>query len=98
MQNDIDLSASSFADRDVTNAITTAAFQHFADSSSVELQLTDIPESATININNKEAIKSYIDKIRKYCFYLQYSVKSWHIILLKEISNTINILKKEYKL
>ena len=98
LQNNIDLSAWSFADRVVTDMIATTAFQHFSDSSSVELQLSDIPETATINVENKEAIKLYVDNLRRYGFYVQYGIKGGHVVLLRVITNTINILKKEYHL
>ncbi len=98
MQNDIDLSAWVFADRVVANEINTTAFQHFSDSASVDLQLPDIPESAKINSENKEDIKSYVDKLRQYSFYLLYVIKGGQVVLLREISKAINILKKEYHL
>lgn len=63
MQNDIDLSAYSLANRIVTDNIATIAFQYFSDSSSVNLQLSDIPESATIETSDKESIKMYVDKL-----------------------------------
>ena len=97
LQNDIDLSAWVFADRVVTDQIATTAFKNFADAS-VELQLSDIPESATINVENKEGIKSYVEKLKKYGFYVQYVMKVGQIILLREINKTIKVLKKEYHL
>ena len=98
LQNDIDLSAWIFADRIITDQITTTAFQNFSDSSSVELQLSDIPGSATINFKDKEGIKSYIDKLKKYSFYLQYGIKNGQVALLREIGMAIKILEKEYNL
>ncbi|MFI5187413.1 MAG: hypothetical protein ACHQF0_11845 [Chitinophagales bacterium] len=98
MQNDIDLSASSFADRVITDQINGIAFQNFSDSASVELRLSDIPGSATINVENKESIKSYIEKLKKYSFYLQYVIKGGQVALLREISKAMDILKKEYNL
>jgi len=98
MQNDIDLSAWSFADKAVTDQIAIKAFQNFSDSSSVQLQLSDIPESATIRFQDKESIKSYIEKLKKYSFYLQYVTKLGQVTLLREIGKAINILKKEYHL
>lgn len=98
MQNDIDLSAYAFADRVVTDKISTTAFQNFSDSNAVQLQLSDIPGSATIETTNKEAIKSYVEKLRKYSFYLQYGIKDGQILLLREIKKTIAILNKEYDL
>jgi hypothetical protein len=96
LQNDIDLSAYTFADRVVTDQIATTAFKHFSDSSSVDLELSDVPETATIDTTNKEAIKLYVDKLKKYSFYLQYGIKGWDIILLKAITDAIVVLNKEY--
>ena len=98
MQNDIDLSAWVFADRVITDQIATTAFVNFSDSSSVNLRLSDIPVSAKINFENREGIKSYVDKLRKYTFYLQYAIKVGQVVLLKQIAKTINILEKEYHL
>ena len=98
MQNDIDLSAWVFADRVVTDQINTTAFQNFSNSSSVQLQLSDIPGSARINVENREGIKSYVDKLRKYSFYLQYGIKGGHVVLLREITKTMDILNSEYHL
>ena len=98
LQNDLDLSAWVFADRVVTDQITNTAFQNFSDSSSVQLQLSDIPESARLNIENKEGVKSYVEKLKRYGFYLQYGIKNGHVVLLREITKAINILKKEYHL
>ena len=92
MQNDIDVSASSFADRAVTDKIGNITFQEFHNTFFVTLQLSDIPESATINTENKEAMKLYTDKLRKYSFYLQTAIKGEHTILLREINKTIDIL------
>jgi len=98
MQNDLDLSAWVFADREVTSQIGNTAFQNFSDSASVELQLSDVPQSATINVQNKEGIKSYVDKLERYGFYLEYAIKLGQIALLREITIAIGTLKKEYHL
>lgn len=98
MQNDIDLSAYSFADRSVTDKIATTAFKYFSDSSSVNLQLSDIPESATIDTSDKEAIKLYVEKLKKYSFYLQYQIKLSTMISIKEITTSISVLNKEYNI
>ena len=98
MQNDIDLSAWVFADRAVTAQIGNTAFENFSDSSSVELRLSDVPQSATINFQNKEGIKSYVDKLERYGFYLDYAIKLGQIALLREIKTTLEILRKEYHL
>ena len=97
LQNDIDLSAWAFADRVVTDQIATTAFQNFSDAS-VELKLPDIPESAKINVQNKEDIKSYVEKLKKYSFYVQYALKVGQVVLSREITKAIEVLKKEYHL
>jgi len=97
LQNDIDISAWVFADRVVTDNIATTAFKNFSESS-VDLQLSDVPESATINVENKEGIKSYIEQLKKYGFYVQYVMKVGQVVLLRDISKTIEVLEKEYHL
>jgi len=97
LQNDLDLAAWVFADRVVTDQISTTAFQNFS-ASSVELQLSDIPESATINVQNKEGIKSYIEKLQKYSFYVQYAMKVGQVVLSREVTKAIKVLEKEYNL
>jgi hypothetical protein len=98
MQNDLDLSAWVFADREVTSQIGNTAFQNFSDSASVELELSNVPQSATINFQNKEGIKSYVDKLERYGFYLEYAIKLGQVALLREITTAISTLKKEYHL
>ena len=98
LQNDLDLSASSFADRVVTDQVATTAFQNFSDSSTVQLKLSDVPESAKASFENKEGIKTYVDKLKKYGFYLQYGIKGGQVVLSKEINTVLAVLKKEYHL
>ena len=97
LQNDIDLSAWAFADRVVTDQIATTAFQNFSDAS-VELQLSDIPETAKINDQNKEDIKTYVEKLKKYSFYVQFAMKVGQVVLSREITKAIEVLQKEYHL
>ncbi len=98
MQNDIDISAYVFADRDVTGKIGIITFKKFYETNTAELQLSDIPESVKINTANKEAIQLYTDKLKKYCFYIQTALKGQDIITLREITKTITVLSKEYNL
>lgn len=98
LQNDLDLSASSFADRVIADQIDATAFQNFSDSATVQLKLSDIPESAKVNFENKEGIKSYVDKLKRYSFYLQYGIKGGQVVLSREINAALDILKKEYHL
>jgi hypothetical protein len=85
MQNDIDLSAYSFADRVITDSISRTAMQNFSDANLVQLKLADVPQSAIINTENKEGIRLYNDKLKKYAFYLQYGIKGGHVVILGEI-------------
>ncbi|MFI5135206.1 MAG: hypothetical protein ACHQD9_05100 [Chitinophagales bacterium] len=96
LQNEIDLSAYSFASRTITDQITVVAFQKFQDSLIVNLKLSDVPETAAINFENKDAIKEYTDKIGKYSFFIQYAIKNEYIIMLREVNKTKDILNKEY--
>jgi hypothetical protein len=98
MQNDLDLSAYLFADRVITDSISRTAMQNFSVAYSVQLKLQDVPESATINTADKEGIRLYNDKLKKYSFYLQYGIKGGHVIILRQIKSTIAVLKKEYDL
>ena len=97
MQNDIDISAYVFADRVVTDSMSRIAIKHLR-SYSGELKLSDIPEYATIDTTNREGIRLYNDKLKKYSFYLQYGIKSGHVVILNQIKSTIAVLQKEYHL
>ena len=98
MQNDIDISAYAFADRIVTDSISRTAMQSFSDDYSVQLKLSDIPESASIDIKKKEEIKLYNEKLKKYSFYLQYGIKGGHVVILRGVKKAISVLRKEYHL
>ena len=98
MQNDIDLSAYLFADRVVTDSISRTAMQNFTNDYSIQLKLSNIPELAKIDTENKEGIKLYNDKLKKYSFYLQYAIKGGHVVILRVVNKTLAILKKEYHL
>ncbi len=98
MQNDLDMSAYVFADRVITDSISRIAMQNFSNDNSVVLILPDIPEGATIDLTNREGLKSYEDKLKKYSFYLQYAIKGGHVAILREVKKTIVLLKKEYHL
>jgi len=86
------------ADRVVTDSISRTAMQNFSDDYSITLKLSDVPASAAIDITNKDGIKLYNDKLKKYSFYLQYGIKGGHVVILREINKTIAVLKKEYYL
>src|SRR5262249_34972458 len=85
LQNDIDLAASSFADGVITEQVATVAFKNVTDNGSIAVQLSDIPESATIKLDNKDDIKTYTDKLKRYSFFLHYSIKGQQLVLQREI-------------
>jgi hypothetical protein len=98
MQGDIDASAYVFADRDVTDAIGLITFKSYYLDYSAQLKLSDIPQGSFINTRNKEGIQSYIEKLRKYSYYLKTAIKGQDITMLRSIANTIAVLNKEYNL
>jgi hypothetical protein len=98
MQNDLDASAYIFADRDVTDRIGQVTFKNYYLDYSAQLDLSDIPQGSIINTANKAGIQSYIEKLRKYSYYLKTAIKGEDISMLRSITNTIAVLKKEYDL
>ena len=77
--------------------IATTAFKNFSNAS-VGLQLSDIPQSAMINVENKEGIRSYVEMLKKYGFYVQYVMKVGQVVLLRDVVKAIKVLEKEYHL
>jgi hypothetical protein len=98
MQNDLDASAYVFANRDVVDSIGQITFKNYYLDYSAKLSLSDIPQGSIIDTANKAGIQTYIEKLRKYSYYLKTAIKGQDISLLKSITNTIAILKKEYNL
>lgn len=90
MQNDLDMSAYAFADRVVTDSVSMIAIKHLR-SYSGELKLSDIPEYAIVNTSDKKGLKTYNDKLKKYSFYLQYGIKSGHVVILRQIKSTLAV-------
>ena len=60
--------------------------------------MSDIPQSAMINVENKEGIRSYVEKLKKYGFYVQYVMRVGQVVLLREVVKAIKVLEKEYYL
>lgn len=98
LQNDIDLSAYAFADKQIMHHIGVIAFQDLNKSFAVQLNLSDIPATARINFSNKQAIKDYLEKIKKYSFYLQSAIIGQQIVMLKDINQSKHTLAEEYHL
>ena len=51
-----------------------------------------------INVENKEGIRSYVEKLKKYGFYVQYVMRVGQVVLLREVVKAIKVLEKEYYL
>ena len=98
MQNDLDASNYTFADRNITDKIGQIAFQNYYKDYSAQLKLSDVPQESRINTANKEDIQSYIKKLQRYANYVQTAIKGQDISILRSITSTIAILKKEYTL
>ena len=98
MQNDLDASNYTFADRNITDKIGQIAFQNYYKDYSAQLKLSDVPQESRINTANKEDIQSYIKKLQRYANYVQTAIKGQNISILRSITSTIAILKKEYNL
>lgn len=95
MQNDIDISSYGFLNgTDDYNACKIA----FEDPLFTRLKLSDVPATAMVNWQNKNAILLYSDKLNKYSFYLRTGVLDDYEIFTKEITETIKTIQKAYKL
>ena len=95
MQQDIDISAYAFADRVITKKMNDIAFKNFP---VLKLELTNIPESAVINRDNKEAVDKYISNLKKYEYFLGTGVQSNYEWQLQSITAAIQNLKEAYHL
>jgi hypothetical protein len=93
----IDYAAGAFADKNVVNTLALVAFSNIQNPL-IDLKLSDIPMSATINITNNEVLKNYIGKLRDYSFYLQANIKPEHVLYLNFIRRTIDVIRTEYNL
>lgn len=98
LQNDIDLSAYTFADKQIMHHIGVITFRNLNNSYAVQLNLSDVPASARIDFSNQQAIKDYLEKLKKYSFYLQTAIIGQQIVMLKDISQSKNALAEEYHL
>ena len=94
MQNDVDVAVYTFADAEVTGELFAKGFKN---NKIFTLPLEDIPSTAFIKPVNKDTLNLYTDKILKYSFYLRAAIKADYINLLAEITKTIYLLRKAYK-
>jgi hypothetical protein len=95
MQSDVDIAAYSIAEPTITGNLFAKGFKN---NKIFVLQLKDIPATTFLKSTNKDTLMVYVDKIKKYSFYLQAAIKADYINLSQEISKTIDILKREYNI
>ena len=95
MQNDIDISSYGFLNGTQDYNAGKIAFE---DPSFTRLKLSDVPATAIVNWQNTNAIRLYADKLNRYSFYLRTGVRDDYEIFNKEITETIKIIQKAYKL
>jgi hypothetical protein len=95
MQNDIDISSYGFLNGTEDYNAGKIAFE---DPSFTRLKLSDVPATAIVNWQNTNAIRLYADKLNRYSFYLRTGVRDDYEIFDKEITETIKIIQKAYKL
>ena len=50
------------------------------------------------DVKSKEGIRSYVEKLKKYGFYVQYVMKVGQVVLLRDVVKAIKVLEKEYHL
>lgn len=98
LQNDIDISSYAFADKEIMQRIGLITFQNLNKSFAVDLKLSDVPASAKIDFNNIVAIRDYLEKLKKYSFYLQTAMIGQQVIMLKDIRESKSILSDLYQL
>jgi len=95
MQNDIDIASYAFLDGTTDYNAGKIAFE---DPLFTKLQLSDVPETAVVNWQNKNAIMLYDDKLHKYSFYLRTGIIDDYEIFIKEITETMQAIQKAYKI
>jgi hypothetical protein len=95
MQNDIDIASYAFLDGTTDYNAGKIAFENPLFTS---LKLSDVPATALVKWQNKNAMKLYADKLDKYSFYLRTGIRDDYEIFYKEIAETIKIIQKEYNL
>jgi len=95
MQNDIDISSYGFLDGTADYNAGKIAFENPLFPS---LKLSDVPATALVKWQNKNAMILYADKLDKYSFYLRTGIRDDYEIFCKEIAETIKIIQKEYNL
>jgi len=95
MQNDIDISSYAFLDGTANYNAGKIAFQN---PLFTRLKLSDVPATALVKWQNKNAMIAYADKLDKYSYYLRTGIIDDYEIFDKEIAETIKVIQREYQL
>jgi hypothetical protein len=95
MQNDIDISSYAFLDGTADYSAGKIAFQN---PLFISLKLSDVPATALVKWQNRNAIMAYADKLDKYSYYLRTGIIDDYEIFDKEITETIKVIQREYHL
>ncbi|MGN6196318.1 MAG: hypothetical protein ACTHOB_15365 [Ginsengibacter sp.] len=95
MQNDIDISSYAFLDGTADYSAGKIAFQN---PLFIGLKLSDVPATALVKWQNRNAIMAYADKLDKYSYYLRTGIIDDYEIFDKEITETIKVIQREYHL
>src|SRR5579862_3670496 len=97
-QNELDYGAGAFADRNVVDSIAFMAFRTVQNDPLIDLKLSDIPRSAAVKISDAGALKTYLEKLKDYAYYLQANIKPEHALYLNFITKTMQVIRGEYDL
>jgi len=94
LQSDIDVSANIFADKYVTNNLNSIALLNLPNL--VNLNLSDVPNSAHISKADPKELDVYIKKLKVYNYFLISNLQQEYKYDLKVLSKTLNTLETAY--
>ena len=96
LQSDIDVSANIFADKYVTNNLSSIALLKLPNLS--KLNLSDIPNSAHISKADPKELDAYIKELKVYNYFLISNLQQEYTFDLKVLTKTLNTLETAYNI
>ena len=96
LQSDIDVSANIFADKYVTNNLSSIALLKLPNLS--KLNLSDIPNSAHILKADPGELAAYAKKLKVYNYFLISNLQEEYTFDLKVLTKTLNTLETAYNI
>jgi hypothetical protein len=93
LQTDIDVSANIFADKYLTNSLSSIALDKQAKQGVVSLDFSDIPDSAQIQKPDGAELNAYIKKLKVYNYYLVSNIQQEYKYDLKVLNKTLHRLE-----